>query len=117
MVQLKRAYRQASPRDGIRVLVDRLWPRGLKKAEARIDEWCRDLAPSTSLRKWFGHDPAKWTEFRRQYRAELNRPDRRDALHRLSQLSRRKTVTLVYGSADEEHNQAVVLKELLEELA
>ncbi len=82
-----------------------------------MTEWRKDLAPSTPLRKWFGHDPAKWSEFRKRYRAELKQSGQLDALKTLAQLSSRKTITLVYSAADEEHNQAVVLKELLEELA
>ena len=99
----------------MRILVDRVWPRGISKERARIVEWRKDLAPSTSLRKWFGHEPAKWTEFRRRYRTELARPVMIDELKQLARLSRKRTITLVYSAADEEHNQAVVLKELLEE--
>jgi len=110
-VQLKRAYDPPSPRDGTRILVDRLWPRGISKAKARVDLWLKDVAPSTVLRQWFGHDPARWSEFRRRYRAELRRQP--DALAQLRALARRGRVTLVFGARDERRNQAVVLKDLL----
>ena len=109
-VALKRAYEAASDSDGTRVLVDRLWPRGVTKAKARIDVWLKDVAPSTQLRKWFGHDPGKWTEFQRRYRAELKGSE---ALAELRKLARERHVTLVYGAKDEEHNDAVVLAKLL----
>ena len=109
-VALKRAYEAASDSDGTRVLVDRLWPRGVTKAKARIDVWLKDVAPSTQLRKWFGHDPDKWTEFQRRYRAELKGSE---ALAELRKLAREGHVTLVYGAKDEEHNDAVVLAKLL----
>ena len=109
-VGLKRAYEAASDSDGTRVLVDRLWPRGVTKAKARIDVWLKDVAPSTQLRKWFGHDPDKWTEFQRRYRAELKGSE---ALAELRKLAREGHVTLVYGAKDEEHNDAVVLAKLL----
>jgi uncharacterized protein YeaO (DUF488 family) len=110
-VQLKRAYDSPSPRDGMRVLVDRLWPRGMRKAKARIDLWLKDVAPSTALRQWFGHDPARWSEFRRRYRTELKRQP--EALAQLRKLARQRRVTLVFGARDERRNQAVVLKEVL----
>ena len=114
MIRIKRAYSKSSPGDGVRILVDRVWPRGITKERARIVEWRRDLAPSTSLRKWFGHDPARWAGFRRRYRTELKRS--MGELEKLARLSCHQTITLVYGAADEEHNQAVVLKELIERL-
>ncbi len=117
MIKIKRVYEELSAGDGMRILVDRVWPRGISKERARLADWRKDLAPSTPLRKWFGHDPAKWREFRTRYRAELKRSGRSDALKELAKLSRRKTVTLVYGAADEQHNQAVVLKEFMDELA
>jgi uncharacterized protein YeaO (DUF488 family) len=117
MIRIKRVYEEPGAGDGMRILVDRLWPRGVSKERARIADWRKDLAPSTPLRKWFGHDPAKWKGFRDRYRAELKRAGRIDALKELTRLSRRKTVTLVYGAADEKHNQAVALKEFLDELA
>ena len=110
-VQLKRAYDPPSPRDGTRILVDCLWPRGISKAKARVDLWLKDVAPSTALRQWFGHDPARWSEFRRRYRAELRRQP--DALAQLQALARRGRVTLVFSARDERRNQAVVLKDLL----
>ena len=117
MIQIKRVYNRPGTQDGLRILVDRVWPRGFSKERVRMTEWRKELAPSTPLRKWFGHDPAKWSEFRKRYRAELKQSGQLDALKALAQLSSRKTITLVYSAADEEHNQAVVLKELLEELA
>lgn len=114
-IRLKRVYDAPAPSDGLRVLVDRLWPRGLAKEAARIDEWRQDLAPSDALRKWFGHDPAHWEDFRRRYRRELQ--GRVEEVKGLAELARRGTITLVYGSRDEEHNNAVVLNELLEELS
>ena len=117
MIQIKRVYSRPGAQDGLRILVDRIWPRGFSKERVRMTEWRKELAPSTPLRKWFGHDSAKWSEFRKRYRAELKQSGQLDALKALAQLSSRKTITLVYSAADEQHNQAVVLKELLEELA
>jgi uncharacterized protein YeaO (DUF488 family) len=116
MIQIKRVYSEPNTCDGIRILVDRVWPRGLSKKRARIGAWQKDLAPSTPLRKWFGHEPAKWIEFRTRYRKELANSDKADTLKELARLSRHKTITLVYGAADEQHNQAVLLKELLDKL-
>ena len=110
-VRLKRAYEQPSPEDGTRVLVDRLWPRGVSKAEAAIDHWAKEIAPSPELRKWFGHDPGRWQEFRRRYRREID--GHSEELGRLRDLVRRGTVTLVFAARDEEHNDAVVLREVL----
>jgi uncharacterized protein YeaO (DUF488 family) len=110
-VKLKRAYEQVEPGDGIRILVDRLWPRGVKKEDAAIDQWMKDLAPSTELRKWFGHDPARWEEFRKRYAAEVN--EHPEQLQQLRALARKGTVTLVYSAHDEEHNDAVVLRGLI----
>jgi uncharacterized protein YeaO (DUF488 family) len=110
-VRLKRAYEKPARDDGTRILIDRLWPRGLRKADAKLDQWAKELAPSTALRKWFGHDPARWPEFRRRYMKELGRhPDR---LRQLRSLARKGPVTLVYSARDEAHNDAVVLRELL----
>ncbi|MGQ0667363.1 MAG: DUF488 domain-containing protein [Nitrospiraceae bacterium] len=117
MIRIKRVYAQPVPSDGVRILVDRVWPRGISKQRAHLAEWRRDLAPSTSLRKWFGHEPAKWIEFRRRYRTELARSEMRDALTQIARLSRNRMITLVYSTADEEHNQAVVLRELIQDLA
>lgn len=110
-VIIKRAYEPPSPRDGTRVLVDRLWPRGVKKADAGISQWMKEIAPSTELRKWFGHDPARWDEFRRRYKAELTK--KRELVGRLRELAREGPLTLVYSAHDEAHNQAVVLRETL----
>ena len=95
----------------MRVLVDRLWPRGVSKSDAKIDRWMKDLAPSTELRRWFGHDPSRWDEFRRRYKAELS--DRVDLLNELRALAHKGPVTLVFGARDELHNQAVALRDLL----
>lgn len=116
MVQIKRVYVEPSPGDGVRILVDRVWPRGVSKGQAHLDAWRKDLAPSATLRKWFGHDPNKWDDFRTRYRMELRRPEQNQAIQELALLARTKTVTLLYGAADAEHNQAVVLKELLEQM-
>lgn len=110
-VQLKRAYEPPAASDGLRVLVDRLWPRGVSKEGARIDQWLKEIAPSTELRKWFGHDPAKWQEFRCRYFRELE--EQREAVAALRRLIRAGTVTLVYGAKDEQHNDAVALREYL----
>jgi uncharacterized protein YeaO (DUF488 family) len=110
-VRLKRAYRPAAAADGTRILVDRLWPRGIKKSAAAIDFWIKDVAPSTGLRKWFAHDPARWPAFRRRYAVELR--GHRDELAGLRALARRKTVTLVFAARDEQHNDAVVLRDVL----
>lgn len=117
MIRIKRVYHAPSGDDGVRILVDRVWPRGLSKQRASINEWRKDLAPSAALRKWFNHDPPKWQKFRRRYRAELTRSGAMELLKDLARRARRKTVTLVYGARDEEHNQAVALKEYLDELA
>lgn len=113
-IAVKRAYEPASRADGKRFLVDRLWPRGITKSALVMDAWVKDVAPSTALRKWSGHDPAKWTEFRRRYFRELD--DNRAALAPLLEAARHGTVTLVYGARDEEHNNAVALCEYLERL-
>ncbi len=112
MIQLKRVYEKPSRADGFRVLVDRLWPRGLTKQRAAVQLWLKDVAPSTELRKWFGHDPAKWKEFQVRYRHELG--DKQDALKLLKEKSQTQTVTLLYGARDELHNEATVLKGILE---
>ena len=110
-IKLKRAYERPAPEDGTRILVDRLWPRGVSKAAAAIDQWVKEIAPSTALRKWFGHDPARWPEFRRRYAAELR--EHREELDALREQGARGPVTLVYSAHDEEHNDAVVLREIL----
>ncbi len=115
MISLKRAYDPASVSDGFRVLVDRLWPRGLTKDKAEIDLWLKDLAPSDTLRKWFHARPAQWPAFRKRYLAELSQPLATAALEELYHLAdKRKRLTLVFSSKNAEHNNAVVLKELLE---
>jgi uncharacterized protein YeaO (DUF488 family)/glutaredoxin len=116
MIQIKRVYSESGKQDGFRILVDRVWPRGFSKERANVDEWRKELAPSTALRKWFSHDPAKWTGFRERYRKELTESGGIDALKELAQRSHHKTITLVYGAADEQHNQAVALKEFIEQL-
>ncbi len=112
-IQLKRAYEPPEASDGARVLVDRLWPRGISKEAAHLDLWLREIAPSTELRRWFGHDPERWEEFRRRYRKEL--ADQPDLVEQLRALAKKGTLTLVYGAKDEEHNDAVVLQQLLKE--
>jgi uncharacterized protein YeaO (DUF488 family) len=113
-LRLKRAYEPPGRDDGLRILVDRLWPRGVSKAQAALDDWMRDIAPSTELRQWFGHDPARWAEFQRRYRAELRQHPQE--LDRIRALASTQTVTLVYGAHDEEHNDAVVLRAVLLEV-
>ena len=112
MIKLKRAYDAAAPADGLRILVERLWPRGVSKKAARIDFWLKDLAPSTELRQWYGHDPNRWPSFRRRYWAELK--GRGDLPALLKHVTQKETVTFVYAASDEEHNSAVALKEFLE---
>ena len=114
-VKLKRVYERPSAADGVRVLVDRLWPRGLSKHDVSADLWLRDAAPSGELRVWYGHDPRRWRRFSRKYRAELARQP--DVLELLDDLRRRAPVTLIYGARDEAHNNAIVLREMLEEHA
>ena len=112
MIRLKRVYEKPSRMDGSRILVDRLWPRGLTKERAAVTLWLKDVAPSTELRKWFGHDPAKWKQFQARYRKELR--EKKGALKLLRQKGKTRTVTLVYGARDEEHNEALVLKKVVE---
>ena len=113
-MKIKRAYQHSEPGDGYRVLVDRLWPIGITKEQLRLDEWAKEIAPSPELRKWFGHDPAKWEEFRRRYRQELLSPERREILAALARRASQEAITLVYGARDEEHNGAVIIQEVLE---
>jgi uncharacterized protein YeaO (DUF488 family) len=113
-VRLRRAYDDPAADDGYRVLLDRVWPRGRTKAELRLDAWTRDIAPTAGLRRWFGHDPARWAEFRRRYHAELAGPDRSHALDELAAIARTRTVTLVFGARDPEHNQARVIADEIE---
>lgn len=112
-IRTKRIYEAAAEQDGARVLVDRLWPRGIRKADAGLHAWMKDVAPSNELRRWFGHDPARWEGFRTRYRAELEGAD--EALKPLLELVRKGRVTLLYGAHDEQHNQAIVLAEFLRE--
>jgi uncharacterized protein YeaO (DUF488 family) len=110
-VRLKRAYEPPAADDGTRILVDRLWPRGVSKEHAALDQWMKDISPSTELRQWFGHDPARWVEFRRRYAEELHQNG--ELLSQLRSLARRGPVTLVYSAHDEVHNDAIVLRDLL----
>ena len=112
MINLKRAYEPAAKTDGERILVERLWPRGVSKDRAKIDLWLKEVAPSTELRKWFGHDPEKWQQFRRRYAAELK--EKVDVIKMLKQKAKKGRVTFVYAAHDEEHNGALALKEFLE---
>ena len=117
-IALKRAYDKPARGDGIRVLVDRLWPRGIKKEDLRLDTWAKALAPSTDLRKWFAHDEAKWPEFRKRYRAELAAAGATEIIRGLLASAKRvKTVTLLYGAKDQKHNEAVILRGLFERVA
>ena len=112
-VRTRRVYDDPSPEDGRRVLVDRLWPRGLAKARAGIDEWAKEVAPSTELRRWYGHDPARFEEFRRRYQAELADPQRQAAVRHMRELARSGPLTLVTATRDIDHSQAAVLAEHL----
>lgn len=113
-IYLKRVYEKPSPEDGYRVLVDRLWPRGISKPEADIAEWDKDLAPSTELRKWFHHDPALWAEFSAKYKAELL--DKNPGLTFLKRLEKEEVITLVYAAKDEKHCHPLVLKKYLDDI-
>jgi uncharacterized protein YeaO (DUF488 family) len=110
-IRIKRVYLQAEDEDGVRILVDRLWPRGLTKEEAAVDLWLKELAPSTALRQWFDHEPDKWEEFKHRYLRELKEKD--EQLHLVQQAAQKGSVTLVYGAKDTAHNNAVVLQEFL----
>jgi uncharacterized protein YeaO (DUF488 family) len=112
-IEVKRAYEPPAPGDGRRVLVDRIWPRGVARDDLRIDAWLKELAPSAGLRKWFGHDPSKWEEFKERYFRELD--ERPDALAQLLEIARSGRVTLVFGARETEHNNAVALREYLEQ--
>jgi uncharacterized protein YeaO (DUF488 family) len=113
VIKLKRVYDKRSSTDGVRYLVERLWPRGIKKAELHLDDWIKDVAPSIELRKWFSHDPRKWAEFRRKYFAELDGAP--ELCEPIRQAARQGTVTLLYSSHDAEHNNAVALKYFVED--
>lgn len=111
-IKIKRAYEQPDKDDGVRILVDRLWPRGLTKEKAAVDLWLKEIAPSTELRKWFGHDPGKWKSFRGRYETEIRHKG--DLIKVLKQKAKEGTITLIYGARDERHNEALVLKQFLE---
>ena len=111
MVKIKRVYDDPERGDGERILVDRLWPRGLSKRAAAVDQWMKELGPSDELRKWFGHDPARWREFRRRYLTELK--GQRETLSALARKSKRETLTLLFAARDTEHNNALVLKQAI----
>jgi uncharacterized protein YeaO (DUF488 family) len=110
-IRIKRVYEPAASGDEARILVDRIWPRGVSKDAAKLTLWLKDIAPTTRLRKWFGHDPSRWAEFRRRYHLELDA--NHDAVEQLREIMKKRSVTLVYGAHDEEHNQAVALAEYL----
>lgn len=114
-VALKRAYEVPEPQDGIRVLVDRLWPRGASKERAHIDLWLKEVAPSDALRRWYGHDPSRFVEFRRRFQAELAAGEGHAGIERLRELSRKGPVTLVFAARDVEHSNATILRDLLQE--
>lgn len=117
-VLLKRAYEEPASADGYRVLVDRLWPRGKRKADLRLDAWVKDIAPSTELRKWFGHDPERWLEFCKRYKAELKNPKLRKTIADTVQAARKRSaITLVYAAKDTEHNEAAVLQPIFKRMA
>ena len=111
MIKLKRIYETPSDDDGVRILVERLWPRGISKEKANVDEWLKDIAPSQELRKWFKHDPAKWEEFQKRYRKELDQNE--ELVKELKKKAKGKTVTFVYAASDEERNSALLLKNYL----
>ena len=112
MIKLKRAYEKHARADGERILVERLWPRGLTKLQAKIDLWLKDVAPSTELRRWFGHDPRKWDEFRQRYQEELKQKD--EPINVLKRKAKEGTITLIYAARDEDHNGALVLQQFLQ---
>src|SRR6185295_9202427 len=113
-IKIKRVYEQPDKDDGTRILVDRLWPRGLTREKAGVDLWLKEIAPSTELRKWFDHDPEKWQRFRGRYETEIRHKD--DLIKALRQKARKGTITLIYGARDERHNEALVLKQFLERM-
>jgi uncharacterized protein YeaO (DUF488 family) len=115
-ILIKRAYEAAASGDGYRVLVDRLWPRGLTKQALPLNDWDKDLAPSTELRTWFGHDPQRWAEFQKRYREELSSPEQRARLQELLKAAGSRTLTLIYGAKDEQHTHALVLQAKLRKL-
>jgi len=117
-VLLKRAYEEPGKADGFRVLVDRLWPRGKKKADLRLNAWAKEIAPSTELRQWFNHDPRRWLEFCKRYKAELKEPEAKKAITDTVQAAKKySAITLIYAAKDTEHNEAVVLRDLFKRRA
>ena len=116
-LKLKRAREAAARGDGFRVLVERLWPRGIRKLDLPLDDWLKEVAPSTELRKWFGHDPERWSEFQRRYREELKAKPASERLHALAERAAAQSVTLIFSSHDAEHSNALVLKEEIDKLA
>lgn len=114
MIQIKRAYVSKSRKDGYRILIDRLWPRGIKKDLLHLNEWFKELAPSTILRKEFGHDPKLWKSFQSKYKKELKTPEAKEKISQLVSIAKKSTLTLIYGAKDEVHNDAVVLKNIIE---
>jgi len=117
MIRMKRIYDRPDPSDGVRILVDRLWPRGMSRAAARIDEWRKDLAPTNVLREWFHHAPPRWEEFRQRYRNELDAAGKMEELKELAERARTETVTLLYAARDETRNNAVALKKIIEKIS
>jgi uncharacterized protein YeaO (DUF488 family) len=115
MLRIKRVYDATEPDDGKRILIDRLWPRGISKTDVHLNEWIKELAPSTELRNWFGHDDARWEEFRNRYIEELSSPNKMKLLKSLAKEAARETITLVYGAKDIEHNNGIILKKVIEE--
>ena len=116
-ISIRRVYAaDGGPDEGTQILVDRLWPRGVRKDQLRADEWLRELGPSDELRKWFAHDPDRWAEFQRRYRPELRQARQQELLRHLAELAEHGPVTLLYSARDEEHNQAVVLRAVLQEM-
>ncbi|MBW7867363.1 MAG: DUF488 domain-containing protein [Brumimicrobium sp.] len=113
-ISIKRIYEESSPTDGYRILVDRVWPRGVSKEKANIEEWMKEIAPSTPLRKWFNHEVDKYAEFKKKYSEELK--SNKELLEKIHAIAKKQQVTLTYGAKDEEHNQAVVLKEVIERM-
>jgi uncharacterized protein YeaO (DUF488 family) len=115
-VKVKRIYEQAEDHDGVRILVDRIWPRGMAKEDAKVDHWVKEAGPSNDLRKWFGHDPDKYNEFKQKYKEELNSGEQQEALEELKKLTKKheKKITLLFGAKEEKYNQAQVLKEILD---
>lgn len=114
-IKLKRAYDEPANDDGTRILVDRIWPRGLSKERAHIDLWLKDVAPSSELRKWFAHDPARFSEFRQRYQQELATGSGQDALQKLRDLAHQQPVTLIFSAHDTDHNNAVILRDLVQQ--